>query len=92
MNLNLITSLDPTGYGYTGRSILSELTRAGVAVALFPLDRGVHVTDDPQDPVRLALGNAGMYNSRAPCVRIARRDARRACWPRQARGLSDFRT
>ena len=37
MNLNLITSLDPTGYGYTGRFILNELTSAGVQVALFPL-------------------------------------------------------
>ena len=38
MNLNLITSIDPIGYGYVGRFILKELTSAGVQVAFFPLD------------------------------------------------------
>jgi glycosyltransferase involved in cell wall biosynthesis len=71
LNLNLITSLDPTGYGYTGRSILNELTRAGVQVALFPLNYSVYVSDDPQDPVRLGLANAARYDAGAPCVRIA---------------------
>jgi len=71
MNLNVITGLDTTGYGYTGRFILGELTRAGVQVALFPLTHSVFVSHDPQDPVRLGLANAGRYDSRAPSVRIA---------------------
>lgn len=71
MNLNLITSLDPIGYGYTGRSLLGELTRAGVQVALFPLSQSVFVGHDPQDPVRLGLANAERYDSSAPSVRIA---------------------
>ncbi len=71
MNLNLITSLDPTGYGYVGRFILNELTSAGVQVALFPLSYSVFVSDDPQDPVRLGLANAGRYDPSAPSVRIA---------------------
>jgi glycosyltransferase involved in cell wall biosynthesis len=71
MNLNLLAGLDPTGYGYTGRSVLSELSRAGVQVALFPLSSTVFVSDDPQDPVRLGLANAGRYDSTAPSVRIA---------------------
>ncbi len=72
MNLNLITGLDPIGYGYVGRFILTELTSAGVQVALFPLSHGVFMTHDPQDPVRLGLANSGRYDSRAPSVRIAR--------------------
>jgi glycosyltransferase involved in cell wall biosynthesis len=71
MNLNLITSLDPTGYGYAGRSILNELTRAGVQVALFPMSFSVTLSDDPQDPIRLGLANAGRYDPGAPSVRIA---------------------
>jgi glycosyltransferase involved in cell wall biosynthesis len=72
LNLNLITTLDPTGYGYAGRFILDELTRAGAAVALFPLSSTIYVGDDPQDPVRLGLANAGRYDPAAPSVRIAR--------------------
>jgi glycosyltransferase involved in cell wall biosynthesis len=71
MNLNLSTSLDPTGYGYVGRSLLNELTRAGVQVALFPLSYSVYVSDDPQDPVHMGLANARRYDPRAPSVRIA---------------------
>ena len=59
MNLNLITALDTTGYGYTGRFLLSALHRSGVQVALFPLDHRVFLSDDPEDPVRLGLANAG---------------------------------
>ena len=58
MNLNLITSLDPIGYGYVGRFILKELTSAGVQVALFPLSYTLSVSDDPRNPVRLGLANA----------------------------------
>ena len=76
MNLNLITGLDPIGYGYTGRFILNELTNAGVQVALFPLTYSVQVSNDPQDPVRLGLANSGRYDPDAPSVRIARR----GCW------------
>jgi glycosyltransferase involved in cell wall biosynthesis len=72
MNLNLITGLDPIGYGYAGRFILSELTSAGVQVALFPLSYSVYVSHDPQDPVRLGLANSGRYDPGAPSVRIAR--------------------
>ncbi len=72
MNLNLITGLDPIGYGYTGRSILNELTSAGVQVALFPLTYSVQASNDPQDPVRLGLANSGRYDPDAPSVRIAR--------------------
>jgi glycosyltransferase involved in cell wall biosynthesis len=71
MNLNLITCLDETGYGYTGRFILSELTRGGVEVALFSLSHAFFISDDPQDPVRLGLANAGKYDPGAPSVRIA---------------------
>ena len=71
MNLNLITSVDPIGYGYVGRFILKELTSAGVQVALFPLSYSLSVSDDPQDPVRLGLANAGRYDPDAPSVRIA---------------------
>jgi glycosyltransferase involved in cell wall biosynthesis len=71
MNLNLITSLDPTGYGYAGRSILNELTSAGVKVAVFSLSYSVPTTDDPQESVRRGLANAGSYDASAPCVRIA---------------------
>jgi glycosyltransferase involved in cell wall biosynthesis len=71
MNLNLITSLDPTGYGYVGRSLLNELTSAGVQVALFSLSSTVFVGNDPQDPARLGLANARKYDPHAPSVRIA---------------------
>ena len=71
MNLNLITSVDPTGYGYTGRFILNELTSAGVQVALFPLNYNVYISHDPRDPVRLGLANAERYDASAPSVRIA---------------------
>ena len=62
MNLNLITSLDPIGYGYVGRFILKELTGAGVQVALFPLSYSLSVSDDPLNPVRLGLANAERYD------------------------------
>jgi glycosyltransferase involved in cell wall biosynthesis len=71
MNLNLITSLDPIGYGYVGRFILKELTTAGVQVALFPLSYNLSVSDDPLNPVRLGLANAAQYDPAAPSVRIA---------------------
>jgi glycosyltransferase involved in cell wall biosynthesis len=71
MNLNLITSIDPIGYGYVGRFILKELISAGVQVALFPLSYAVSVSDDPLNPVRLGLANAGKYDPGAPSVRIA---------------------
>jgi glycosyltransferase involved in cell wall biosynthesis len=70
MNLNLLTSLDSTGYGHAGRSILEQLTNAGVCVALFPFDFSVHVSRDPKDPVRLGLAHAGRYDPAAPSVRI----------------------
>jgi glycosyltransferase involved in cell wall biosynthesis len=70
--LNLITALDPTGYGYVGRFILGELIRAGIQVALFPLSSSVFVSDDPEDPVRLGLANARRYDAFAPSIRIAR--------------------
>jgi glycosyltransferase involved in cell wall biosynthesis len=72
MNLNLLTGLDPIGYGYVGRAVLTELTRAGVQVALFPLSYSVFLSHDPQDPVRLGLANSGKYDPAAPSVRIAR--------------------
>jgi glycosyltransferase involved in cell wall biosynthesis len=71
MNLNLITSLDPIGYGYVGQFILKELTRAGVQVALFPLSYSLSVSDDPQHPVHVGIRNAGRYDPGAPSVRIA---------------------
>jgi glycosyltransferase involved in cell wall biosynthesis len=72
MNLNLITGLDQSGYGYTGRFILNELTSAGVQVAVFSLTYNVFVNLDPQDPVRLGFANAERYDPAAPSVRIAR--------------------
>jgi glycosyltransferase involved in cell wall biosynthesis len=71
MNLNLLTSLDATGYGYAGRAILHELIRAGVRVALFPIGFHVELGPDPADPVRLGLANAGAYDPGAPSVRIS---------------------
>jgi len=71
MNLNLITSVDPTGYGYAGRAILYELINAGVQVALFALGSSVFLGHDPRDPIRLALANFARYDPLAPSVRIA---------------------
>jgi glycosyltransferase involved in cell wall biosynthesis len=71
MNLNLITSLDPIGYGYVGRFVLKELTKAGIRVALFPLSYSLSVSDDPQHPVNVSIANAGKYDPGAPSVRIA---------------------
>ena len=70
MNLNLIATLDPIGYGYVGRFLLKELTSAGVQVALFPLSYALSMSDDPRDPIRLGLANAAMYDPGAPSVRI----------------------
>ena len=71
MNLNLITSLDPIGYGYVGRSLLKELFSAGVEVALFPLSYNLSASDDPSHPVNRGIANAGRYDPSAPSVRIA---------------------
>jgi glycosyltransferase involved in cell wall biosynthesis len=70
MNLNLLTPLSLIGYGYAGRYILRELTRAGVRVALFPIGNLRDVSQDPQDPVVLGLTNATQYDPAAPSVRI----------------------
>ena len=51
MNLNLITSLDPIGYGFVGRFLVKELTSAGVQVAIFPFNYNLTVSDDPLNPV-----------------------------------------
>jgi glycosyltransferase involved in cell wall biosynthesis len=71
MNLNLISSLEPIGYGYVGRFILKELINAGVEVALFPLSYHVSMSDDPRHPVKIGLANAGKYDPNAPSLRIA---------------------
>jgi glycosyltransferase involved in cell wall biosynthesis len=71
MNLNLITSVDPVGFGYAGRGILNELISAGVQVALFALNPSVLLGQDPHDAARLALANNARYDPRAPSVRIA---------------------
>ena len=71
MNLNLITGLESIGYGYVGRYVLKELLSAGVRVALFPLSYALSVSDDPQHPVNVGVGNAERYDPGAPSVRIA---------------------
>ncbi len=91
LNLNLITSVDPTGYGYAGRAILYELIRAGVQVALFSMGSSVFLGHDPRDPIRFAIANAARYDPRAERPARAGAVARRARRPRQARRVSDFR-
>src|SRR5262249_46589539 len=70
MNLNLLTPLGLIGYGYPGRYILHELTKAGVRVALFPVGNPEQFSQNPQDPVGLGLANATQYDPNAPSVRI----------------------
>ncbi len=70
MNLNLLTPLGLMGYGYVGRYILHELTRAGVHVALFPVGDSGSLHPNQQDPVGLGLANATKYDPEAPSVRI----------------------
>ncbi len=90
MNLNLITSLDPIGYGYVGRSLLKELFSAGVEVALFPLSYNVSASDDPNHPVNRGMVNAGRYDPGAKCPDRTGPDTGGTCRPRQACGFSDF--
>ncbi len=71
MRLNLITSVDPIGYGYAGRFVLKELINAGVQVALFPLSYPVSAGDDPRHPLNVGMANADKYDPGAPSVRIA---------------------
>ena len=70
MNLNMVAPLGLIGYGYPGRYILQELTKAGVNVALFPIGAVEVFGHDERDPIRIALANAGTYDSKAPSVRI----------------------
>jgi glycosyltransferase involved in cell wall biosynthesis len=70
MNLNLLTPLGLIGYGYPGRYILHELTKAGVRVSLFPVGNPGPFSQDPPDPIALGLTNATQYDPQAPSVRI----------------------
>ena len=92
MNLNLITALDTTGYGYTGRFLLSALHRCRRPGRALSADHRVFLSDDPQDPVRLGLANAGQVRpGRAERPDRLCADASRACRPRQARRVSHLR-
>lgn len=70
MNINLIGSVNQLGYGLVTTHILSELTKLGHRVSLFPVNKEMEAHPKHHDTVKQSLINAQFPNFSAPCVRI----------------------
>ena len=97
MQVNLIASVDDSGYGTAGLGILRGLHDRGVEVALFSRavggDRGIALDLDALVQVRTALRAQRDFDPDAPCLRISTEDDMTLFAGRGVRaGLSFFET
>lgn len=70
MNINVLSYIGTTGYGYAGTNIVVNLVLNGHKVALFPIGGGIEVSSEYAAIINEARDNAGTYDDEAPSLRI----------------------
>lgn len=69
MQLNLITPVNKLSYGYVGVNLLKAITKLGVKVSLFPINRdSIEFEKHHQNYVIEAIRNAEGHNKKAPTL------------------------
>lgn len=68
-NLNIISPINPLGYGVAGANIIKTLDKLGVNVAVWPIGEATCENKD-REVFERVVNNSRLYDATADCVRI----------------------